>query len=236
MNPTQEQLQNRLAAAGEAAAPSAPVTTPAQPSPIANPFSVEGAKRIAAVANQSLAPISADVLTSSPSLNIPAYTPPSVPDYTKIQVSTPSIQNTARQDALQSERDTLVDDVVTGTQALGQRSARKAQLEADAGIPQLNTQLNELNNLIRNTQAEALAATEKSENRLAPTFAIRGEQAQIERQRAVKVYGWAAAAEAIQGNIALAQDTVQRALDAEFGPLEADIETKKFLLGINVSL
>lgn len=228
--PTDQQLQNRLTATGQTAAPTA------QPSPIANPFSTEGAARIAQIAGQQPAPISASVLSSPTSFTIPPTQQTPVPDYTKIQVSTPAspIVNTPEQDRLAGERDSLITGVLDANTRMGQRSARRGELETAAGIPVLNTQLNELNTLIRNTQAEAFAATQKSEDRLAPMFAITGEQAQIERQRAVKVYGWAAAAEAIQGNIALAQDNVQRALDAEFGPLEKEIENKKFLLELNM--
>lgn len=218
--PTQTEEQRK--AAVSAAPPSLP-----------NPFSAEGAKRIAAIAGQQLAPVDASLLSSPASLIIPPAPQTPLPDYSKITVSTPPIQNTPQQDTLEAERTGLINDVSTAITKTGQRSARKAELEAAAGVPVLNTQLNELNTLIRNTQAEAFKATQKSEDRLAPTFAIQGEQAQIERQRAVKVYGWAAAAEAIQGNIALAQDNIERALAAEFDPLEKEIEAKKFLLDIN---
>jgi hypothetical protein len=176
----------------------------------------------------SAAPIDASILggTSNVTVSPPPVTP--VSDYSKVTISTPApIVNTARQDELDAGRDVINSDIDAAEVKLGTKSARKSELETAQGIPGLNTQLNEINNLIRGEQSAALAANNKSEDRLAPTFAIRGEQAQIERQRAVKVYAWSAAAEAIQGNITLANDYVQRTLSEEFDHLEKQIEHKE---------
>jgi hypothetical protein len=154
--------------------------------------------------------------------------PTEVPQDTTVQIG-----NTAKQDQLDAERTGIVTDVNSLYAKQATKSAVKAGLETAQNLPQLNSQLNEINQQIRSVQSEALAATNTSEDRRAPMFAIRGEQAAIERQRAVKVYGLSAAAEAIQGNISLANDNVQRALDAEFGGLEQEIENKKFLLQVN---
>lgn len=178
-------------------------------------------------------PIDASIIGSSPTISVPATPTPQIPDFTKVQVSTPSIVNTPTQDALDTEGDQIESEIVAAGDKLATKSARKSALEIEQKVPELNSQLNELNQLIRGVQNEAFSATNKSEDRRAPTFAIRGEQAAIERQRAVKVYGLAAAAEAIQGNIALAHDYVARTLDAEFGHLEQEIENKKFLLSQN---
>jgi hypothetical protein len=181
----------------------------------------------------STTPIDASIIGNSPTISVPPTPTAQTPDYTKVQVSTPAIVNTPEQMALDAQGSQIQNDIVAAGDKLATKSARKSALENDQNIPQLNSQLNEINNLIRGVQNDAFAATNKSEDRKAPTFAILGEQAAIDRQRAVKVYGFAAAAEAIQGNIALANDYVSRTLDAEFGHLEQDIENKKFLLTQN---
>ena len=173
-------------------------------------------------------PVDASIIGNTSNVVVPPQQQTPLPDFSKFQIS-----NTARQNELEVEEGEIVSDITAATDKLATKNARKGELETAQGIPALSGQLNELNNQIRSVQSEAFAATNKSQDRLAPTFAITGEQAQIERQRAVKVYGLAAAAEAIQGNIALANDNVARALDAEFAGLEQEIETKKFLLTLN---
>jgi len=167
-------------------------------------------------------------------MNVPPYIPPTAPnttDYDKFisQLQAPSAEQTAAQDT----QNTLVKSITDIFAKQAGQGARKAELETAAGIPDVQKQLNETLGQIRQNNAGAFAATQQQEDRLAPTFAIQGTQAQIERQRAVKNYGLAAVAEALQGNIALAQDNVQRALDAEFKPLETQLEYYKFLYTAN---
>lgn len=114
----------------------------------------------------------------------------------------------------------------------GQQSARQAELEGQTVAP-LQKQLNEINSQIGAINASAFKETERAENRLAPTFAISGEQAQIERQKSVQTYGLAAAASALTGQVALAQQNVQRALQAEFGGLESQLQYQQLLLERN---
>lgn len=144
-------------------------------------------------------------------------------------LTTGSPEQTQAQEAQKSTLQTIQD---TMAKLLGE-GARKSELETTAGLPDLNKTLAELTNQIRQNNAGAFSAAQTQEDRLAPTFAIQGTQAQIERQRAVKNYGLAAAAEAVQGNIALAQDNIQRALDAEFKPLERALEFQKLFLEQN---
>lgn len=179
-------------------------------------------------------PIDVSAITAPTTINIPPIQPVSSADYTKVVLSPAPIVNTPAQDTLQTKRASIIGDITAAGEKLGTKAARKTELETQANVPALKQQLNELTQQIRGIQSESFTATQKAEDRLAPTFAIQGEQAQIERQRAVRVYGLAAAAEAVQGNIALADDHVQRALDAEFGGLEKEIENKKFLLSVNM--
>lgn len=221
-----------------AAAPGAKLPTPvvSAPQPTYSPSG--GAIIPTAAATTAIAgidpskPVDVSTLTSPSSLNIPQLPAAPVPDYTSIDYSS-YFRNTPEQDELKAERDALAKGVTDTQTKLGTKAARTSELEIAAGIPGLNKQLNEINNQIRNVQSQSLDAFNKSEGRAAPTFAIQGEQAQIERLRAAKVFGLSAASEALQGNIALANDQVSRALDAEFGGLEQEIENKKFLLQLN---
>jgi len=199
---------------------------------IFNPFSTEGAKRIAEITGQKLAtsPIDVSTMTGGTPVQTPTYTPPA---YTPSSIVLPPIQNTARQDELEQEGDDLLSDIETASTTLGTKSTRRTQLEKEQGVPQLNREVQELFDQANQIDAASVNMQTKSEDRFAPTFAIRGEQAQIERQAAAKKAGIAAIASAKTGKLALAQDFVDKAIAAEFDPIEAQIEHKKFLLTIN---
>lgn len=202
------------------------------PQTLPNPFSTEGAKRISEITGQKLAtsPIDISTLTTPTTIQTP---PLSTPTFNAASIVMPAIQNTARQDELDAEGDQILADIEAGNAKLATKSARRVELEGAQGIPQLNKDLQELFDQAKQIDAASLNMQVKSEDRLAPTFAIRGEQAQIERQASAKKAGIAAIASAMTGKLALAQDYVDQALAAEFDPEEKLIEHKKFLLSIN---
>lgn len=115
----------------------------------------------------------------------------------------------------------------------GTEAQRKGELETAAGIPDMQKNLNNILAQINAINASAFNATINAENRLAPTFAIYGEQAQIERQKSAQTFGLAAAANAMQNNIALANTNIQRALDTEFGAIESQLAFQKLVLDLN---
>lgn len=166
--------------------------------------------------------------------NVPPFTAAPTTDTTDLdKLISQYTSGTQEQTSLSTERSAISDSIKETLARLVGEEGKKAELETAAGIPDLSKTLNELVNQIRQTNVGAFEASQTQEDRLAPTFAILGTQARIERQRAVKNFGLAAAAEAVQGNIALANDNVQRALDAEFRPLEEVLEYQKFLYESN---
>ena len=225
---TDEQRKAALAAAGVSPASLPPQINPASPIDVSK-IGTTSQVALPTLPNTPL-PNYANVSVTTPAA--PAL--PATPDTTQTNPTPPVITNTPEEAQLKAEKDSLVGTISADSTTLGTKSARQTQLESDAGLPALNSQLNELNNQIRQTQADALNAYNTSEDRQAPTFAITGEQASIERMRAAKIFGLSAAAEAIQGNISLAQDHVDRALAAEFDPITQEIDNKKFLLQINM--
>ena len=135
--------------------------------------------------------------------------------------------------AAEEEGDALGERALAVTAKLGTKSAAQAKAEEAAGLPGYNKQLNDINAQIRDLTTQSVAAFNTSEDRRAPTFAIRGEQAQIERQRSVKALGLSAIAQAVQGNIALAQSQAERAVEIEFGPIQAELDYLTKALDIN---
>lgn len=199
-----------------------------------NPFTADGAARISSLAGQAVAPtqpIDASVLSAPASVNIPQTAPVPAPHPSSIVL--PTIQNTPEQDALNTQKDSLISSIEADTAKLGTKSAEQTRLEGEQGIPQLNKDIQELYDQANQIDASSVQAKANSEDRLAPMFAISGEQAQIDRQAAAKKAGIGAILSAKQGKLSLAQDYVTKALAAEFDPITAEIDNKKFLLQIN---
>lgn len=198
-------------------------------------FGTTGLTTTPQVSNQSLGLPPAITPQSLSSTEKPIDVPPApnvtTPDTTNLaDLLAKFSAGSAETQAKQTEKKSALDYLQGLYDKAGTEAARKNELSAQAGLPDLQKTSNELIQAIRQNNLGAFTATQNSENRQAPTFAITGEQAQIERQRAVKNYALAATVEAVNGNIALAQQNIQNALDAEFKPLESQIEYGKLLL------
>lgn len=175
--------------------------------------------------------ISSANLQGGPAPTIPPYQPPTIPSTADILAAYNTPTDT--ENKLQENENTLLGNVESIINKQGTQSARQGELENQAGIPGMQQNLNQYTAQINAVNASAFQATQNAEGRLAPTFSIYGEQAQIERQKSAQTFGLAAAASATQNNIALAETNVQRALDAEFGHLESQLQYQQMLLGIN---
>jgi hypothetical protein len=162
---------------------------------------------------------------------------PQPQDMSAIMGSIPTLQQITQQ----LNQTSQAEQNVTSTQErladifgrLSGKSSRQAELEAQSGLPQFQTQLTDINNQIQTLQKEAMSQQLTSENRLAPMFAIRGEQAEIQRASTVKALGLSAIAQTLQGNIANAQSLADRAVQLEFEPLEMELAFTRELYNIN---
>jgi hypothetical protein len=182
---------------------------------------------------QSPTPISATGLqTQQQPTNVAPFTPTPTPQPVKDieaiikEYSQPSPDVSAKSSALTDTLGRI--EALYGE--MGNQGVRKSELETQAGLPGLKQNLNQINAQINAINSSAFTATQNAENRQAPTFAIYGEQAQIERQKSAQTYGLAAASAAMTNNIALAQDNVRTALDAEFGQIESKLGWYKTVL------
>jgi hypothetical protein len=139
-------------------------------------------------------------------------------------------QTSPQQQQLEQQQSGLLDELEGLISQSGEESQRLTELEGELGVNDIQRNIGELDKQIMGLVNQAKQAEVTSQGRQASGFAIKGEQAQIARQLQAQTFGLAAAKAAMQGDLALAQQRVQRALDAEFGALRADIEAKKFLL------
>jgi hypothetical protein len=110
---------------------------------------------------------------------------------------------------------------------LGGETARKRQLEGEAGLPGQQKELlsitSQLQTLAKETQAIPLEIQQEAAGMGVTAGGVAPIQADRIRRNAIKSLGLAAVGQTIQGNISLAQAQVQSQIDAEFEPKKNEI-------------
>ncbi len=162
---------------------------------------------------------------SQPDLNLPNT--PQEPNYAaSLQSIITAMNQTTPQEVEQSGLQKSITDSLTRLEG---KSAAQLQAENQAGLPQFNTQLTDVNNQIQSLQKEALAIPlqiqEESRARGRTVGGIQPLQTGQLRQNAIRSLGLSAIAQTLQGNIANAQAQADRAVELEFAPLEARLTT-----------
>ena len=122
------------------------------------------------------------------------------------------------------------------TRSLGGESARKTELETQQGVTQQRTDLQAVIGQLQGLQKEALAIPLQIQQEFAgrgvTTAGVAPIQAGRLRENAIKSLELAAIGQTLQGNLQLAETTIQNALDAEFEPkrLELEIVKQQYLM------
>ena len=177
-------------------------------------------------------------------LNVP---PPSVPtDYSTSASSSldtllAGLNAQLPQEKTQNDLTSQITSIMAGLET---EATRRTELEASQGLPQQQKSLQDVVNQLQELQKESLALKAYDPTKDLANFGGRGittggiqpailEQAERVRQNAVKSLGLAAIGQTLQGNISLAEQTVQKALDAEFEPKRLRLETLKQLYDFN---
>jgi len=86
------------------------------------------------------------------------------------------------------------------------------------------SQLQDINRQIASKTAEFQNAITAQEGRVASASSIYGRQALLQRQQASEVGGLSAIAQALQGNITLAQNTAKDAINVKYEPMENQLK------------
>lgn len=181
----------------------------------------------------------ADLNTPS-NFDVPPATPsaPVDPFVASLDASQKSFQNAydaANKDVqpIQQERDTLTTRLQSALDNLKGKGSSLVAEETKLGVPENIKQLNDLNLQIAQKKGEFDKAAMNAENQQIPVGLIQGQQATIRRQQAVELGALASVAQALQGNIALAQQTAQRTVDLEFSDKEQEVKNLQTLLSVN---
>lgn len=180
--------------------------------------------------------INATNIGSTTPMNIPAPTP--APNYNSLVAS--FAQDTQQAQEQQSQAQQGVQDstnaLLTLSRQLEGQTLEQQQLEQQQGIPQLNQDLLDLQNQARQRNLQYQQQFVTAEGKPVPMDVIVGEQAQLQRQNAIDIALINSNIQAKQGQLGLAQATVQSALNAKYEPIKAQIETQKLILDSNYKL
>ena len=143
--------------------------------------------------------------------------------------------NAAATQPIQEERTGLTARLQERLGALTGRATRQQEIEQQLEIPQNIKQLQEVNLQLaqRKGEFEKAIAAIPGQGRGVPTRIVAGQQARARRQAAVELGAQASVAQALQGNIALAQQTADRTVAVEFEGIEQEIQGIQQLLDIN---
>ena len=171
----------------------------------------------------------------APTTPLTVPTPPAVTPAPVLQATTTGsadslaeiIKTLQTPSAVEADSSTARTQIMETLAQLSGKGTKQAELEAQAKIPEQTRQLNELNLSLQALNKEALAAQLQAERSGETLGFVRGEQGEIERQRAIKALTLSAQAQIIQGNIGLAQAQVSRALDLEYEPLTQKLTALK---------
>lgn len=137
----------------------------------------------------------------------------------------------ARTEEVSTTQKTLMDAI----KKFGGITTRRQELFNQLGIAGQEQQLQDLSQEIAQKTAafQNLIESLPGQGRGITSDIISGQQARVRRQAAVELGGLAAVAQAVQGNIASAQDLIDRTITQEFEPILNQINQLQTQLDIN---
>lgn len=118
--------------------------------------------------------------------------------------------------------------LLSSIETLGGKKARSAELEKEAGLPVQRQQLQDILGQLQGLQKEAAAIPisiqEESLGRGRTAAGVAPIEAGRLRQNAIRALGLASIGQTLQGNIALAESSIARAISMEFEPEETRLK------------
>jgi len=140
-----------------------------------------------------------------------------------------------QQEQLEAERGSLRGDLLEAVRDLGQQGATKQQLEQQEGVRDLTEQLTGIAGQIQALGLESQAKEIEIAGQEAgvPKTIVQGQLTRAQRDKAVQSLQLAAQASVLQGNLSLAQQRVQQALDVKYEPLKQQIQMLQLGLEFN---
>lgn len=193
-----------------------------------DPFSPEGARRIAEITGQNVAsPIPATVLSQQTQpLNLPNPSIEPVP-------TVPTLDSILSFEETPADRrqQTILDDTADTATKLAQEETFRIQQEQELGLNARKATVRDLTSQFNSLNVEAdaipLQIQEEFTGRGATSGGVESIQTSRLRNNTIRRLGVSAALNAANGNLATAMDQVETAVRAKFAPLRAQLEAKK---------
>lgn len=159
--------------------------------------------------------ISVDKIKPATPLNLPEA--PATDNYSAILAS---LQGSLPEKAALT---TTQEDIISKTTELGGEEAFAAQKGAELGLDTTNKELRNLQNQLLSVNTEAQAAALNLDRQGEPTRLTAAHNLDIqniEKDRTIKALRLSASIQALQGNVALANDQVDRAVKLKYDPIK----------------
>lgn len=139
------------------------------------------------------------------------------------------------QQQLESERGSLRGDLIEAVRDLGGQEAARQQLEREQGVTGLTEDLTKIASQVQALDFSSSAQQIQIAGQEAgvPKTIVQGQLTRAQRDKAVQSLQLAAQASVLQGNLALAQQRVQQALDVKYEPLKQQIQMLQLGLEFN---
>lgn len=181
---------------------------------------------------------SSNIAPSQGELNIPTFQQQSPQELQSAIKSIPEIVTEFnRETPVETTQNQIVSELLSTLRETQGREQAQFQAEQDAGIPEQTKRLQELSGRLTQLQNEALATPlqiqEEFKGRGATAGGVEPIQTARLRQNAIQSLTIGAQAQALQGNIALARQQVNRAVDLEFKPIEDRLQFLKTAYTLN---
>lgn len=136
---------------------------------------------------------------------------------------------------LAGEETRLTETLTGALEKSGTRGARQLEEEQKAGIPELSTQLADIESEALQIQSQFLQENERFEQEAIARPFIVGKQAAARRQQAVELGALSLRSMALQGKVNAAQNIANRVIDLEFADVQNQIDSTLTLLQLNES-
>lgn len=205
-----------------------------------NPLEQTEQQRLNAYRDAGIAPPTApQTLTSANTSQAAGYNLPPTPQPTQYDLSAIPLPNVNEITRLEDEGSSLENKLLTAMGELGQKGTAQLQKEASLGLPEYQKQLTDVSGQIQALQKEAMAIPLQLQEQVAGRGVTAGGLAPIQtsqlRQNAIKALGLSSIAQTLQGNVALAQQQADRAIQLQFEPVQAEIDYLKTALELNAT-
>lgn len=180
--------------------------------------------------------INSQTLTQEPDFQLPDFPQEQPYDLTSIPIT--DLTSAANQPtAAEQQQGTYENRFLSAINQLSGKESAQYEAEKNAGLPAFQQQLTDINGQLTTLQNEAkaipLRLQEQAQGRGITAGGLQPIQTAELRRNAINALSLSSVAQALQGNISLAQQQADRAVEVQFAPIEREIAYLREAMNIN---